>query len=167
MINAEEIKKQCKSLWKEAFGDSDEFIAYYFLHYYKHDNMLYIEHDSKLLSMLHIIPFEIGDIPVAYIYAVATSSYGRGKGYASELITRAITKAKAEGYKAVVTLPADSGLHEFYKRFGFEGKYLSRFVTPDGFDFGTGEADKDFTALLTLDECLAVPDEGFTLTYRK
>ncbi len=162
-----DIKKQCQLLWKEVFGDSDEFIKQFMARYFSHEGMFCIEQDGKLQSMLHLVPFELDGMPVAYMYAVATAAEARGKGYATKLIGQAVKKAKAEGYKAIATLPADEGLHGFYARFGFCGKYRTKFVIPDGFDFGTGDSEKDITEMLALDKSFMVQEKDITLVYKK
>ncbi len=153
----DKIKAECTRLWKEAFKDSDEFISQFIEHHYCEENMLYIENDGKLSSMLHTIPFELNGAPVAYIYAVATDRKERGKGHATKLIQKAIEKAKKEGYKAIITLPASKGLKKFYSCFGFKGEYAVKFETPDNFDFGTGESKKDIATAIILDNDMQLP----------
>lgn len=167
MRQTESIKEQCRQLWKDVFGDSDEFIDRFMTHYFCYENMLCIEQGGKLQSMLHIVPFELNGEKAAYIYAVATAAEARGKGYATELMKRAINKAQNEGYKAIVTLPADEELYKFYARFGFKGKHAVEFITDEGIDFGTGESEKDFATVLLMDDSLTLPDDGITLTHRK
>lgn len=162
------MKNKCVKLWKEVFGDSEDFILSFMEHHYSNSRMLCIERDGKLLSMLHLIPFTFKGSRIAYIYAVATDKEARGKGYATTLITQAIEKARKEGYKAVITLPADENLHIFYSRFGFKGKYAVKFKTPDNFDLGTGDASKDFACALLLDNSLKkLFEEGKTIILEK
>lgn len=150
----EKLIEEYTRLWKEAFGDSEEFISAFMERYCNKECALHIEGNGKVLSMLHLIPFTLNGYRVAYIYAVATDSCARGKGHASRLIEQAIEKAKENGYKAIITLPADNGLTEFYSRFGFKGRFAVRFKTPDNFDFGTGDTKKDFACILLLDNSL-------------
>ena len=150
---------ECARLWKEVFGDSAEFISSFINDIYNADNMLCIEQAGKIVSMLHIIPFEMNGSKVAYIYAVATDADARGQGYATKLIKKAIEKAKAEGFKAVLTLPADEGLRNFYSQFGFEGIYAVKFKTKENFDFGTGDHEKDFVMLLPLENGFTAGEE--------
>ena len=153
-------KEECQRLWKEVFGDSDEFISSFINDFYNADNMLCIEQDGKIVSMLHIIPFEFDGSKVAYIYAVATDANARGQGYATKLIRQAIEKAQAEGYKAIFTLPADDGLATFYSQFGFNDRYAVTFESKNNFDFGTGSTDKDFVMVLLLDNSLFLAAES-------
>ena len=151
-------KEECRRLWKEVFGDSDEFIASFINLFYNEENMLCIEQDGKMLSMLHIIPFELNGSKVAYIYAVATDADARGKGYAGKLIRQAIEKAQSEGHKAIFTLPADDMLRDFYSKFGFKGRYAIKFETKECFDFGTGEEEKDIAMAIVLDKRLILAE---------
>lgn len=156
-------KEECRRLWKEVFGDSDEFITSFIDIFYNEENMLCIEQDGKLLSMLHIIPFELNGSKVAYIYAVATDADARGQGHASKLIRQAIDKMQAEGYKAILTLPADDMLRSFYSKFGFKGGYAVKFETEEGFDFGTGDCEKDYVMMLALEKGFAITEKGIVL----
>ena len=155
--------KECARLWKEVFGDSDEFISSFINDFYTADNMLCIEQDGKVVSMLHIVPFELNGSKVAYMYAVATTANERGKGHAKQLIRQAIEKAKSEGYKAIFTLPADDGLTSFYSQFGFKGRYAVTFETKNGFDFGTGNSDKDFVMALPLEPSWGLEPQTYSL----
>ena len=157
---------ECARLWKEVFGDSDEFISSFINDFYNADNMLCIEQDGKIQSMLHIVPFDLNGSKVAYIYAVATTASERGKGYAGLLIKRAIEKAKNEGYDAMFTLPADDELVSFYSHFGFKGRYAVTFETKNNFDFGTGYSEKDHVMMLGLEIGFALPTES-KITLRK
>ena len=47
------IEEQVHTLWKEVFGDSDSFIGQFMGRYYSKENLLSIEEDGKLQSMLH------------------------------------------------------------------------------------------------------------------
>lgn len=154
---------ECRRLWKEVFGDSNEFISSFINGFYSEENMLCIELDSRVVSMLHVVPFELDGKKVAYIYAVATDADARGQGLATKLIRQAIEKTKAEGYKAVFTLPADEGLREFYSRFGFKGLYAVRFETKEEFDFGTGDSEKDYVMMLSLENGFDITGNGIVL----
>ena len=167
MNSKNSLETECKRLWKETFGDSDEFISSFMEHHFRKENMLYIEECGRVLSMLHIIPFELCGRRVAYMYAVATESNARGKGLATRLIEQAIKKVKSSGYSALITLPADDGLRKFYTRFGFKGAFPVKFITPDDFDFGTGDPEKEIVAILPFDKEILPLLEGGTIILKK
>lgn len=152
--------EECKRLWKIIFGDSDDFIELFIKDFYNEENMLCIEKENKIKSMLHLIPFDLNGLKVAYIYAVATDTDSRGLGYAKSLILQAIEKAKRDGCKAILTLPADKSLSNFYSQFGFKGRYTVRFNTKNNFDFGTGEIENDFVMMLALDNDFSLTTES-------
>ncbi len=155
MNTAEAIKK----LWKEAFRDSDEFIEQFMECYHTPDRALLIEKEEKLLSMLHILPFEMNGRSVGYMYGVATAYEERGKGHASKLIEQAIEIARERGFHALVTIPADEKLLLYYERFGFKGSYRTLFEMPDNFDPGTGNSESDLLSILPLRE-IVLPETG-------
>lgn len=142
--------KACIELWREVFGDSEQFISQFMQHHYNESNMLYIEKDGKFLSMLHLLIFKHNSYKVGYIYAVATSPKARNKGYATQLIHQAIEMAEKQGLSAIYLIPAKESLYKYYERFGFQGSRKIEFHTNDGFDFGTGEKDSDYASLLLL-----------------
>lgn len=144
------IKKAVRLLWKEAFGDSDEFIDSFMLRFYKQEHLLYAQENGQLVSMLHILPFTRGGEKIGYIYAVATAEKQRNKGYASFLLNKAIETAKREKFAALVTIPASKALRSYYERFGFKGEYRVEFSTPEGIDLGTGEKEKDLLSILPI-----------------
>lgn len=156
-MNRTEKKAECARLWKEAFCDSDEFISEFISNHYCKENMLAIEDNGRILSMLHIIPFEWEGMPVAYLYGIATDKNARGKGYATELIQQAIEKVKENGFKAAFTIPAEETLSTFYSNFGFNGKYAVKFETTDNFDFGTGDRSKDLASVILFDSQIQLP----------
>lgn len=143
----------CRDLWKEAFGDSDEFIDTFMGNIYSRENMLYIEKERSIISMLHIIPFTFNSHNAGYIYAVATAPEERGKGLASMLMERAIEVSQEKGMTALFTIPANEGLRTFYSKFGFTGRHPIEFITKENFDFGTGEKEKDIASALFFDNC--------------
>ena len=151
-------KEECRRLWKETFGDSDAFIEHFIRDFYDSSNMLCIEEKARIVSMLHMVPFKMGSKDVGYIYAVATEEKSRGKGYATLLIEKAIAAAKAIGYAALVTIPADEGLRLFYSRFGFTGSHPVTFKGTGNFDFGTGEKRNDVALLLPLEGTLIIEE---------
>lgn len=58
------------------------------------------------------------------LFGVETHPAAQGKGYASALIRRMITDAKAQGRQGVV-LTCKQELLDFYRRFGFENEGVS------------------------------------------
>ena len=155
--------ERCCNLWSNIFGDSNEYITQFISNYYCDSNMLSIESNENILSMLHIIPFGYQHFKVGYIFAVATHPEARCRGYASRLINEAIAVAKERGYDALALIPASKELYGYYTRFGFSGKYNVTFVLPDNFSFNSDNPQEDRVALLPLSERFTAPSDDSTI----
>lgn len=153
----------CRILWQDIFGDSNEYIEHFIDRYYCNSNMLSIESNGNLLSMLHIIPFSYHHFKVGYIFAVATHPEARCRGYATRLINEAIAVAKERGYDALSLIPASAALYDYYTRFGFSGKYKVTFLLPDDFSFNSDTPQEDCIALLPLSERFTTPADDSTI----
>ena len=66
----------------------------------------------------------------------------------------------------LIPTPGEEWLREFYGRFGLAGDTPVTFVTPDGFDFGTGDAATDRAMVWQRDTSAPLPDV-LTATLRK
>lgn len=156
-------KKEIRTLWKEAFGDSNDFIDSFIDKFYSLERMYTVWKRDKLISVLHILPFSMNGLKVGYIYGVATDMEERGKGHATRLIKKAITQAKSNNLDAIALIPASESLRCYYEKFGFRGCYPATFSGTGDFDFGTGDCSKDLVAILPLKE-VSLPTNGCPVT---
>lgn len=113
-------KDQIISLWSSVFGDAVQDITF-FLDNCTHKKCLGYFKDDILVSMIFIIECSYLDKTGGYVYAVSTYRENRGRGYASELIS----KAKNIGYDFLWLIPAHDSLFDYYKNLGFETKLYS------------------------------------------
>ena len=160
----EERDVDIKDLWKEAFGDDDEFISSFTEGLKGRYRRYTVIEKNRLLSILHVLSFEMDGFRIGYIYGVATLSEARKRGYASQLIKKAIDDCAKMGFDAVVTIPANEELRKFYNRFGFEGCWQAIFISSQDFDFGTGETEKDLLCALPLNSNMVLPPPHSSLT---
>lgn len=93
-----------KALWREVFGDSDEYINTFFQNIYRTGMASVVEEDGAIVAAAYAVPF----VGVRYIYAVATLPEYRGRGYG-----KAVTLAAAGGEPAYLC-PADATLRCWY-----------------------------------------------------
>ena len=80
----------------------------------------------------------------------------------SESLMREAMQAIAErGNDAafLIPTPGQEWLHGFYGRFGFDGAVPTEFVTPDGFDFGTGDTATDLAMVWRRDSSVPLPEQ--------
>ena len=142
-------QRECRALWMEVFGDEREDVDRFLTEYSDEQNMLLHREQGRVVAMLHIVDLTTDYGPTAYLYAIATASEWRGRGFASELIRRAIALARERGYKAVMLIPSKESLVGYYARFGF-GAPCYGLDFSNGYDFGTGTPEKDIAQVLEL-----------------
>ena len=66
-----------------------------------------------------------------------------------EEIPKSFPGLSKTGYKAVMLIPSNESLVEYYKRFGF-GEPSYKLDFSNGYDLGTGDAERDVAVVLTL-----------------
>ena len=117
-----------KALWKEAFGDSEEFINMFYGTAFSPDRVFCVgEEEGEFLRLCGGLYWFDGSFTdangkvnqVAYIYAVAVSKEKRGLGYGKKLMEAVHTYLKGRGYHGILLAPAEEGLFEFYEKLGY------------------------------------------------
>ncbi len=109
-----------RRLWKEAFGDGEEFLDLFFGTFYRPEETLVGREKGEPVTMLVLAPtgFWAGgeERSLPYVYALATAPGCRGKGAARGLLNYAAGLAGGEG---LCTVPAQESLHRFFASAGF------------------------------------------------
>lgn len=119
-----EVRPHLCKIWREAFGDSEQFIETFF-DICVSDNVLHtLIQDGRVVSALYALPYKLCHNgvtdSVAYIYAVATDSEFRGKGFMRHLMTLLHKSLRASGYSAALLLPATRSLANYYASMGYK-----------------------------------------------
>lgn len=121
-IKEEEKEKAelvCKEMWEEVFGDSQEYIAWYFNQKWK-ENEVFLLQDQKeeVCSMLHINPYQMQiaekEMLLHYIVGVCTRPDQRKKGYMGVLIKAAFLWLYEREAPFTYLMPAREGIYEPY-----------------------------------------------------
>lgn len=116
-----------KLLWKQAFGDKDAYIDFYFKNRFREDNMLvYLSPEEEVLAMASLLPARLWEEeshrPVKkkayYIYAVATAPASQGQGISSKLLDAIHERLRNENALGIL-VPGEKSLIGFYKNRGF------------------------------------------------
>lgn len=130
---------EAKALWKEAFGDSDRFIEWYFANKVLPGNSLGM-FDGRLVSALHMIPFEIRvqgrSFQSAFIAGAATAKSRRGQGLMRTLLLEALLLLRSRNILMTHLYPFK---HIFYEKFGwatYSYVYNKTLDIQDGFPAG-------------------------------
>ncbi len=130
-----EMLVQMKDLWFKNFGDSMDYISFFFeqnLSGRDHfENQYVYLQDGKVVSMLTVLEGKFvnncEETPFWYVYAVVTDEEYRNKGYAGEVLKHVLYVASVK--KILVGLvPAMDSLYLFYRKFGFETFFFQKHI---------------------------------------
>ncbi|MEG1761840.1 MAG: GNAT family N-acetyltransferase [Hydrogenoanaerobacterium sp.] len=114
---------QLKNIWSECFGDTGEYIDFYFSQHFKPQRTLVYLKDDKPVSMLTLLPAKLIKngkyVPVCYVYAVATLPLWQGLGISTQLLSYAGCELAKSGVDITVLAPASNKLFAFYKKCGY------------------------------------------------
>lgn len=124
-------KDDIQKIWQESFKEPRPYVAMFFDKVYRDDEaMTLADADGNVVSSLLLQHYEMtfGDsrVPVSYIMGAATRRSQRGKGYMSELITRALRESAARGDMLCALIPSSSALYYFYDRYGFSTVFYTK-----------------------------------------
>lgn len=108
-----------RRLWKEAFGDTDEFLDAFFSSGFSPDRCRSITLEGETAAAAYWLPCVCQGQPFAYIYAVATAQKHRGKGLCRRLMEDIHKVLKDQGYTGAILVPQDEGLRRMYAGFGY------------------------------------------------
>ena len=127
----DEEKNRTRALWERIFAeDSERFLDYYY-HIKTADNeILVLERDGEILSMLQLNPYRLqlgaAQVEAAYVIAVATDSRYRHQGMMARLLKRAMQDRQAKKQPFLFLMPAAEAI---YRPFGFRFIYRQQSMT--------------------------------------
>jgi len=108
-----------KEIWKNAFGDPDWYINFFFENRFEPENTMVFMEDGKPVSMFFMLPAQInsdGSYKNAfYIYGVSTMGEYQGRGYSRALL-KSLNDNMPTGVSVTFLTPATSSLFDFYKK---------------------------------------------------
>ena len=108
-----------RTLWRLAFGDSEEFVAQFFSEAYCPRRCRCGAENANVAAALYWFDAEYLGQTFAYLYAVATHPDFRNRGLCRALILDTVQCLTERGYDGALLMPQDEGLREMYRRMGF------------------------------------------------
>ena len=115
-----------RAIWDEMFPAEKEYQDYIFSEIIPLcTNYIIKECSGAVVSVISLMPMNfVNDIEMLqlkgwYMFGVATKSGFEGKGYASTLISHAISELQRNGYDFIFEKPVNQELINFYLKFGF------------------------------------------------
>ncbi len=124
---------QLKDLWRKCFGDPSTYVDIFYQKFCPVEQVLVVDEVGELDSMAAMLPGTVHlpdgtDIPVGYVYALATNPYMQGKGHARQLLKYADEYLQKRGDKAMILVPASPSLHRFFETVGMDECFATRKV---------------------------------------
>lgn len=111
--------EQLRQVWKEAFGDTDEFLDLFFSVAYAPERCLYETADGKIVSSTYWFDCRVENRKIAYIYALGTLQAYRKRGLARTLMCRVAQTLGEQGYSGVLLVPGEPSLYGLYETMGY------------------------------------------------
>lgn len=119
-MNKTDLLQEKINLWTECFGDTREFASKLFA--LPDIITVTIDADGEISALANLIPVRLGSFEGCYVYGVCVAPARRGKGLFAEIMTLCGREARARGKSFLCLIPADAGLDEKYKDFGYTAK---------------------------------------------
>lgn len=121
---------ELRRLWKEAFGDEDEYLDIFFRTAYSPERSRVLFLNGEVIGSAYWLDCFLREKKLAYIYAVAIDSHYQGQGMGSALMENIHRHLTASGYAGALLVPGDEGLRRYYSRFGYRTASFRRECSP-------------------------------------
>lgn len=108
-----------RRLWKQAFGDDDEFLDRFFSTGFSPRRCRCVVIGEDLAAALYWLDCRSGERKLAYLYAVATDRRYRGQGLCRRLMEDTHELLEGQGYDGVLLVPGEPGLRRMYGAMGY------------------------------------------------
>ena len=110
---------QLRSLWKTAFGDTEDFLDLFFQTAFSPSRCLCANRGDTVAGVLYWFDIQWAGKRFAYLYAIATAPEHRGKGICAGLMEAVKSQLSQGGYTGLLLVPQDGGLAAMYRKMGF------------------------------------------------
>lgn len=122
-----------RSLWQEAFGDSEEFLDSFFSTAFSPERCRCLYVDGGVAAALYWFDCQCRGKTMAYLYAVATGKKYRRQGFCRELLENTHMHLANRGYAGAILVPGSETLTAMYAGMGYRsGTTVSEFVCAPG-----------------------------------
>lgn len=123
---------QLRSLWKEAFGDSDDFLDIFWETAFSPDRCRCVTADGQVAAALYWFDCRLDGRPIAYLYAVATAKAFRKRGLCRLLMDDTRRLLSELGYCGSILVPEEH-LFPMYESMGYQTcGYVRKFTCRKG-----------------------------------
>ncbi len=115
-----EQRPALRALWREAFGDSEEFLDLFEKTAFSPNRCRCVMLDGQTIAALYWFDCTCHGEKAAYLYAVATAKAHRGQGLCAALMKDTHEHLRSHGYTRVLLVPSTEALFAFYGKLGYQ-----------------------------------------------
>ena len=108
-----------EALWKQAFGDPDDFIDDFFATGFSVKRCRCATENGQLAAALYWFDCELDGRRIAYLYAIATDAAFQRQGICHALMADTHALLKKQGYIGTLLVPGATSLEGFYDSMGY------------------------------------------------
>lgn len=108
-----------RSLWKEAFGDTDEFLDAFEQTAFRTDHCRCVTLNGETVAALYWFDCSFRERNIAYLYAIATAKTHRGQGICRALMEDTHRHLRENGYRGAILVPDSKQLFDLYEKIGY------------------------------------------------
>ena len=125
----EDIPELCEN-WRASFGDPDDYLDFFFSRRFVPENTFVAVLNGKVVSQLFLLQVRLhtqdGILNADYLFAACTHPQYRGQGIMRQLLWYANTEETKRGKDAIVLLPGEPELYEYYAKNGYKKAFFRR-----------------------------------------
>ena len=143
-------------LWLENFGDSEEFVRFYFDRKYDDRHALLYEAGGEATAAALMLPYRLrwqgGSLDAAYISGACTRREARNRGIMSELLREGFRQMYERGTELTFLIPAEGWLFDYYGRMGYGTVFRQAYAAWEAADAPASERVGAVTAYAGIEE---------------
>lgn len=110
---------QLRSLWREAFGDPEDFTEIFFRKGFSPCRCRCAVENGQVAGALYWFDVRWDGAKIAYIYGVATAQAYRGRGVCRALMEDTAAYLKGMGYDGLLLVPVNPEVSGMYEKMGY------------------------------------------------
>lgn len=130
-----------RSLWQEAFGDSEDFLDVFHQTAFRADRCRCAAIEEEPVAALYWFDCLHMGKPIAYLYAIATANRFQGQGICHKLMADTHHHLAGLGYKGAILVPGSKELFHLYESMGYQTcSYIRTFSCNDTDDTDTTDS---------------------------
>lgn len=118
-LSRQEDIPQLRKLWHQVFGDDQAYLDLFFQTAYAPERCMVLTQQGQLTGGAYWLDCSLDGRPIAYLYALAIAPDVQGQGLGTMLLGKIHSHLTALAYQAVLLVPGQESLRNYYNRFGY------------------------------------------------